>query len=67
MINISESISRMRKAYLCAPILMGMMFIVTNTQAELPIEEIGRTTLPSQPDPHWVWVSDVVVNHLEAG
>lgn len=35
--------------------------------AELPPETIKTEVLSARPSPHWVWVSDVVVPHLEAG
>jgi methylamine dehydrogenase heavy chain len=35
--------------------------------AELPAERISTQALPGKPAPHWVWVSDIVVDHLEAG
>jgi len=46
---------------------MVLMLVTTTAIAELPVEEISTTVLPAKPDPHWVWVSDVVVDHLEAG
>jgi methylamine dehydrogenase heavy chain len=67
MISKRESIKRLMRQGLCHTLLLVLMLGTTSTMAELPIEEISTTLLPARPDPHWVWVSDVVVDHLEAG
>jgi methylamine dehydrogenase heavy chain len=51
----------------CLALFLAMMLVSTSSVAELPVEKISTTTLLPAPTPHWVWVSDVVVNHLEAG
>ena len=67
MISICETIRRPSSRGLCYPILFVLMLVTSTAIAELPVEEISTTVLPAIPDPHWVWVSDVVVDHLEAG
>jgi methylamine dehydrogenase heavy chain len=48
-------------------LFLALMLVSISSFAELPVEEISSTTLLTAPTPHWVWVSDVVVDHLEAG
>jgi methylamine dehydrogenase heavy chain len=67
MINKNGSIRHFSEPGPCLGILMALMLVISSAAAELPVEEISTTKIPLKPEPHWVWVSDVVVDHLEAG
>lgn len=34
---------------------------------QVKIDPLVATELAAQPDPHWVWVNDIVFHHMEAG
>ena len=52
------------RQFLAAVILSVMTFAVS---AELKPEVPKAETLPDKPSAHWLWVNDMVFNHMEAG
>ncbi|MBL8267561.1 amine dehydrogenase large subunit, partial [Steroidobacter sp.] len=37
------------------------------TAAEVAVDPLAATQLPERPGPHWVWVNDIVFNHMADG
>ena len=50
-----------------ATLVICLALVASGALAELAPEQGRVATLPAQPSPHWVWVTDVVFNHMEAG
>ncbi|MEM7541345.1 MAG: amine dehydrogenase large subunit [Pseudomonadota bacterium] len=44
-----------------------VLALCTTANAELQPERMFSRTLPAKPNPHWVFVNDLVFNHMEAG
>ena len=51
----------------CTALVTCLMAYCAGSGAELKPEKARAETLPDKPGAHWLWVNDLVFNHMEAG
>lgn len=64
---MKESCTGRYYARFMMPVFLFAQFLGAAPAAEVAVDPLAVTQLAEQPSPHWVWVNDIVFNHMADG
>jgi methylamine dehydrogenase heavy chain len=64
---VKDSRARRHYARLMTSVLLFAQLLGSASAAEVAVDPLAVTQLAERPSPHWVWVNDIVFNHMADG